>query len=79
MLLVAITSPCGEEPAKSSMGGATPKHSTKELDTKVARRIEQKILPSTSSSCASHSSSSSSSFSDSSDSDVSPKKTKVGR
>ncbi|XP_071534866.1 RNA polymerase-associated protein RTF1 homolog isoform X1 [Panulirus ornatus] len=73
-------SPCGEEPAKPSMGGATPKHSTKELDTKVARRIDQKILPSTSSSCASpSSSSSSSSFSDSSDSDVSPKKTKVGR
>ncbi|KAG7174089.1 RNA polymerase-associated protein Rtf1-like, partial [Homarus americanus] len=71
-------SPCGGEPAKPSIGGAATKLPSKELDTKVAKRVEQKILPSSSSSSPS-SSSSSSSFSDSSDSDVAPKNNKFGR
>lgn len=63
--------------ARPNKGATAAKTLRKERDIKLAKKIEAKILPSTSSSCASPSSSSS--FSDSSDSDVSPKKTKSDR
>ncbi|KAK8720927.1 hypothetical protein OTU49_013017 [Cherax quadricarinatus] len=69
-------SPCGEEAPKRSVGATTLRRPSKQHDAKLIKRVEQKILPS-SSSCSSLSSSSS--FSDSSDSDIAPKKAKLGR